>query len=129
MRATTLTGLAVLLVAATTGGAMVLRRPAALPQPAGNLALAVVREREFTPRVLASGNISLLPGARIAVGARVSGVVVSLPVTLTQEGDDRTLQVVIRYQACSNMDCYPPRSVALQLPVRSADHVERPRRR
>jgi hypothetical protein len=56
-------------------------------------------------------------------------VTVSLPVTLTQEGDDQTLQVVVRYQACSNTDCFVPSSIALHLPVRSADHVERPRRR
>jgi hypothetical protein len=56
-------------------------------------------------------------------------VAVSLPVTLTQEGDDQTLQVVVRYQACSHMDCFLPSSIALHLPVQSEDHVERPRRR
>jgi hypothetical protein len=56
-------------------------------------------------------------------------VAVSLPVTLTQEGDDQTLQVGVRYQACSNTDCFLPNSIALHLPVRTADHVERPRRR
>ena len=72
-------GLVAVLLAGTTG-ALVLRRPseAVSDQPAPT---AVVVEREFTPRVLATGNISLLPGARIEVGARVSGVVVSLPVT------------------------------------------------
>lgn len=55
-------------------------------------------------------------------------VAVSLPVTLTQEGDDQTLQVVVRYQACSATDCFLPCTITLQLPVRSADHVERPRR-
>lgn len=55
-------------------------------------------------------------------------VAVSLPVTLTQEGDDQMLQVVVRYQACSKTDCFLPNSIALQLPVRSADHIERPRR-
>lgn len=56
-------------------------------------------------------------------------VTVSLPVTLTQEGDDQMLQVMVRYQACSHTDCFLPSAIALQLPVRSADHVERPRRR
>lgn len=56
-------------------------------------------------------------------------VALSLPVTLTQEGDDQTLQVEVRYQACSKTDCFMPRAIALPLSVRSADHVERPRRR
>ena len=41
---------------------------------------AIAERREMTPRVLATGDIRLLSGARINVGARVSGVVVSLPV-------------------------------------------------
>lgn len=56
-------------------------------------------------------------------------VAVSLPVTLTQEGDDQTLQIRVGYQACSTTDCLLPSSIVLQLPVRAADHVERPRRR
>jgi len=56
-------------------------------------------------------------------------VTISLPVTLTQEGDDQTLQVAVRSQACSKTDCLLPCSITLRLPVRSADHVERPRRR
>jgi hypothetical protein len=54
---------------------------------------------------------------------------VTLPVTLTQEGDDQTLQVRVRYQACSHMGCFAPQTITLELPVRAADHVERPRRR
>lgn len=69
-----------LVLAGTAGGALVLRRPAAAAPPAA-LQVAVVTERDFTPQVLATGYIRLLPGARVAVGARVSGVVVSLPVT------------------------------------------------
>ena len=53
---------------------------------------------------------------------------VSLPVTLTQEGDDQTLKVVVRYQACSHTGCFTPRTLTLELPVRSEEHVERPRR-
>ena len=56
-------------------------------------------------------------------------VTVSLPVTLTQEGDHQMLQIMVCYQACSPTDCFLPSAIALQLPVRSADHVERPRRR
>jgi hypothetical protein len=54
---------------------------------------------------------------------------VALPVTLTQEGDDQTLKVMVRYQACSQMGCFAPQTITLELPVRAADHVERPRRR
>jgi hypothetical protein len=53
---------------------------------------------------------------------------VALPVTLTQEGDDQTLKIVIRYQACSHSGCFAPRTLTLELPVRAEDHVERPRR-
>ena len=63
-------------------------------------------------------------------GTRVEGnIKVSLPVTLTQEGDDQTLTVRVRYQACSHMGCFAPKTITLELPVRAADHVERPRRR
>ena len=54
---------------------------------------------------------------------------VTLPVTLTQEGDDQMLKVIVRYQACSHVGCFAPRAITLELPVRAADHVERPRRR
>jgi DsbC/DsbD-like thiol-disulfide interchange protein len=56
-------------------------------------------------------------------------VTVSVPVTLTEEGDDQTLQVTVRYQACSAADCLLPSTVKLQVPLQAADHVERPRRR
>ena len=72
--------LTAIVLAGTAGGAFVLRRPAAAA-PAVAPQVAVVTERDFSPQVLATGFIRLLPGARIAVGARVSGVVVSLPVT------------------------------------------------
>ena len=67
-------------ILAGTGGALALRRPAAASNPVPPQ-VAVVTARDFSPQVLATGFIRLLPGARIAVGARVSGVVVSLPVT------------------------------------------------
>jgi DsbC/DsbD-like thiol-disulfide interchange protein len=54
---------------------------------------------------------------------------VALPVTLTEEGDDQTLEVTVRYQACSATDCFLPSTVRLELPLKAADHVERPRRR
>ena len=53
---------------------------------------------------------------------------VTLPVTLTEEGDDQTLAVIVRYQACSATDCFLPSTVRIELPLKAADHVERPRR-
>ena len=43
--------------------------------------VAVVTERDFAPRVLATGSVRLMAGARIEVGARVSGIVQTLAVT------------------------------------------------
>jgi hypothetical protein len=54
---------------------------------------------------------------------------VSLPVTLTEEGGDQTLQVTVHYQACSDRDCVVPTTTRLALPVHAADHIERPRRK
>ena len=42
---------------------------------------AVATERTFTPRITASGSVRLSAGARVAVGAQVSGVVRRLAVT------------------------------------------------
>jgi DsbC/DsbD-like thiol-disulfide interchange protein len=55
-------------------------------------------------------------------------VTVSLPLTFTQEGADQTLHVSVRYQACSDTDCFLPSTITLQVPVEAADLVERPRR-
>ena len=54
-------------------------------------------------------------------------VVVSVPLTFTKEGDDQTIHVTVRYQACSDAGCFVPQTVALQLPVKGADLVEWPR--
>jgi RND family efflux transporter MFP subunit len=43
--------------------------------------IAVAEQREFTPRITSTGNIRLMAGARVNVGAQVSGVVVKLGVT------------------------------------------------
>jgi hypothetical protein len=53
---------------------------------------------------------------------------VSLPVTLTEEGGDQTLQVTVHSQSCSAVDCFVPTTTRLALPVHAADHIERPRR-
>jgi len=56
-------------------------------------------------------------------------ITVVLPVTLTAEADDQTLQVTVRYQTCSSTECFVPCALHLPLPVQAADHIERPRRR
>jgi DsbC/DsbD-like thiol-disulfide interchange protein len=53
----------------------------------------------------------------------------TLPVTLTEEEGDQTLEVTVRYQACSATDCLLPNTIRLELPLKAADHIERPRRR
>lgn len=53
---------------------------------------------------------------------------VTLPVTLTEEGNDQTLEVTICYQACRTTDCFTPSTLRLELPLKAADHIERPRR-
>jgi peroxiredoxin len=56
-------------------------------------------------------------------------VVVSLPLTFTEEGEDQTLHFTVRYQACSEEGCYPPQAVHLQIPVKAVDLVEWSRRK
>lgn len=56
-------------------------------------------------------------------------IAVSVPVTLTQGGEDQTLQVTVRSQACSATNCFVPRTFTLPLPVHAAEHIEWPRRR
>ena len=63
-----------------------------------------------------------------ALSVYEGNVAVSLPLTFTQEGADQTLHVTVRYQACSDTDCFLPSTIALQVPVKAADLVERPRR-
>ncbi len=53
-------------------------------------------------------------------------VKVSLPLTFTVAAEDQTLDVVIRYQACTATECRPPGALCLRLPVARLAHVERP---
>ncbi|MGH8058211.1 MAG: protein-disulfide reductase DsbD N-terminal domain-containing protein [Candidatus Entotheonellia bacterium] len=46
-------------------------------------------------------------------------VAVPLPLTFTQAEGDQTLQVTVRYQACSDTDCFLPSTARLQLPVKA----------
>jgi DsbC/DsbD-like thiol-disulfide interchange protein len=74
-------------------------------------------------------DVVLLAGLAEELFVYTGKVAVSLPVTLTAEGDDQTLHVTIRYQACSATDCFLPSTVTLSLPLQTADHIDRPRRR
>jgi hypothetical protein len=56
-------------------------------------------------------------------------VTASMPLTFTQEGDEQTVHVTIRHQACSATDCLRPSTITLSLSVQAADLIERPRRR
>jgi RND family efflux transporter MFP subunit len=71
---------AIIVVLATGVAAMRLAKHGEAADPA-SAPTAVATLREFTPRVTATGNVRLLAGARVAVGARVSGVVERLAVT------------------------------------------------
>jgi DsbC/DsbD-like thiol-disulfide interchange protein len=55
-------------------------------------------------------------------------VAVSLPLAFTQAEGDQTLQVTVRYQACSDTDCFLPSTSRLALPVKAVDLGDRPRR-
>lgn len=51
---------------------------------------------------------------------------VTVPLTFTIATEDQTLEVMIRYQACSATDCRPPAALRFRLPVTKLAHVERP---
>jgi hypothetical protein len=50
----------------------------------------------------------------------------TMPLTFTSADDDQTVDVTVRYQACSATDCRPPETLRCRLPVRKLAHVERP---
>ena len=55
---------------------------------------------------------------------------VTQPLTFIDDADDAMVQVVVRYQACSDaLGCLMPQTVTLQVPVQVQDHVDRPRQR
>jgi DsbC/DsbD-like thiol-disulfide interchange protein len=56
-------------------------------------------------------------------------ITVSVPLTFTQEGDEQTVYVTIRHQACSATDCFRPSTITLSLSLQAAELIERPRRR
>jgi len=51
---------------------------------------------------------------------------VTVPLTFTVATDDQTIEVVVRYQACSATDCRLPEALRLRLPVTKLALVERP---
>jgi len=53
-------------------------------------------------------------------------VKLTVPLTFGQAAGDLTLEVVVRYQACSATDCQPPGEIRFALPVTVLNHVERP---
>ena len=56
-------------------------------------------------------------------------VAVSVPLTFTQEGDEQTVHVTIRHQACRVTACLRPSTMTPSLSVQAADRIARPRRR
>ncbi len=47
----------------------------------------------------------------------------ALPFTLLKNLGDVTLSLRVRYQACSDVACFPPREVSLQLPLTGLDNI------
>ena len=55
---------------------------------------------------------------------------VTVPLTFVDDADDAIVEVVVRYQACSDeLGCLMPQTVTLQVPVRVQDHIDRPRQK
>ncbi len=48
-----------------------------------------------------------------------------VPLTFTQRGEDQTIVVTVRYQACTATECFVPAMVRLELPLKVVNHVER----
>ena len=51
-------------------------------------------------------------------------VSIAVPVVFTRNVGDQTLQVEVRFQACSADQCQRPSALRLDLPVRAEKHVE-----
>jgi DsbC/DsbD-like thiol-disulfide interchange protein len=55
---------------------------------------------------------------------------VTQPLTFIHDADDAMVQVVVRYQACSDeLGCLMPQTLTLRMPVQVQDHIDRPRQR
>jgi peroxiredoxin len=50
----------------------------------------------------------------------------TLPLTFTVATEDQTVDVTVRYQACSATDCRAPATLRFRLPLQKLAHVERP---
>ncbi len=66
-----------------------------------------------------------VPDTLLVHEGRVRGVV---PLTFSgpQGGGDRTIEAVVRFQACSDTECWPPSSLSLAVRVSEAGLVGRP---
>jgi DsbC/DsbD-like thiol-disulfide interchange protein len=51
-------------------------------------------------------------------------VTLARPLTFLDRADDLTIAATLRYQVCSDTDCFPPGSLELRLPLRVENHVE-----
>jgi DsbC/DsbD-like thiol-disulfide interchange protein len=47
----------------------------------------------------------------------------SLPLSINQNSGDLDLTLRLRYQACSDNECFPPRTIELRLPLQARDNV------
>lgn len=57
-------------------------------------------------------------------------IAVTQPLTFIVDAADAVVEVVVRYQACSDeLGCLMPQTVTLQVPVQVQDHIDRPRQR
>lgn len=101
------------------------------------------------PEDFISLTVAVMPGEGLIVGApefppprlhRLAGLdeevyiyegklAVTVPLTFIHDADDAMVQVAVRYQACSDEECFIPQTVTLQVPVQVQDHIDRPRQR
>jgi peroxiredoxin len=72
--------------------------------------------RAPTPRML---KMEGMPDMPVYEG----NVTVTLPLHIDSNEGDQTLEATVRYQACTDMMCYPPEAVPLNLPVKALDMV------
>ena len=71
-----------------------------------------------------------LPGLDEAFYTYEGKIAVTQPLTFVADAADAVVEVVVRYQACSDeLGCLMPQTVTLQVPVQVQDHVDRPRQR
>lgn len=65
-----------------------------------------------------------VPGLEEAFFVYEGRVRLMCPLTFTEDVGDQTLDVTVRFQACSASECLAPDAVTVRLPVRAAAHIE-----